>query len=154
VKSLILISLIVVLKVLGDVSLSHGMHEVGEVNPLHPFALLGVGLRMLTNPWVDTAMTVLLTYTLLYMSALSWLDLSYLLPMTTTGYVLTAMLAWLLLHEEIDATRWAGTFTIAIGVLLVGLSDHRKNRQKALNSSRRQGTSAQSHQDETCEHKR
>ena len=88
-KSLIVISLVVVLKVLGDVSLSHGMREVGEMHPLHPLAMLEIGLHMVTNPWIDVATTLLLTYTLLYMSALSWLDLSYLLPITTSGYVLS-----------------------------------------------------------------
>jgi drug/metabolite transporter (DMT)-like permease len=130
------------------------MREVGEVNPFQPLALLGLALRTIANPWVDSAMALLLTYTLLYMSALSWLDLSYLLPMTTSGYVLSALSAWLLLHEEIDTTRWAGTFTIAIGVVFIGLSDHRKNRQKSLKSSRRQGTCAQTNQDKTPEHRR
>lgn len=64
-KSLIVISLIVVLKVLGDVSLSHGMREVGEMHPLHPLAMLEIGLHMVTNPWIDVATTLLLTYTLL-----------------------------------------------------------------------------------------
>ncbi len=143
-KNLIVISLVVVLKVLGDVCLSHGMREVGEVHLLHPLALLAIGLRTLTDPWVDIAMTLLLAYILLYMAVLSWLDLSYVLPMTTSGYVLTALFAWLLLHEEIAATRWAGTFTIAIGVLLVGLSDAAKGRLPVREPS---------HQDKTTEHK-
>lgn len=153
-KSLIVISLIVVLKVTGEVCLSHGMHEIGEVNLFQPMALLGIGLRTLTNPWVDLAMTTLLTHTLLYMSALSWLDLSFIMPMTASCYVLNALFAWLLLDETIPATRWLGTLTIMAGVIVVGLSDCRKSRRKKLKSSIRQRISSPTHRYENYPPKR
>ncbi len=137
-KSLIVISLVVVLKVIGEVCLSHGMHQVGEVDTFQPMALLGIGLRTLINPWVDIAMTTLLSHTLLYMSALSWLDLSFMMPMMASCYVLNSLFAWLLLDEQIPATRWLGTLIIMVGVIFIGLSDRPKSRQKALNPSKRQ----------------
>jgi len=133
VKSFIFITLIIVLNVLGNVCLSHGMQQVGEVHPLHPLALLTLGLHTIINPWFDLAIVFLITYTLLYMSALSWLDLSYLLPMTAFHYVLTALLASQLLHEQIATVRWAGTLTITLGVLLVGLSDRKKDSKNSGN---------------------
>ena len=136
------------LKSLGDVCLSHGMREVGEVNPLHPLGMVAVGLRTLANPWVDLAMTFLLMYSLLSLSALSWLDLSYILPITAFNYVLTSLLAWRLLHEEIAVTRWVGTLTIAFGVLFVSLSDRRKQQQKVLGLPTGRGASAQRYQEE------
>jgi transporter family protein len=136
VKSLIVISLVVVLKVIGEVCLSHGMHQIGEVDPFQPMALLGVGLRTLINPWVDIAMTTLLSHTLLYMSALSWLDLSFMMPMMASCYVLNALFAWLLLDEQIPVTRWLGTAVIMVGVILVGVSDRKTSRQKAAESAK------------------
>jgi hypothetical protein len=56
-KSLTVILLVVVLNVLGDVCLSYGMRQVGEVHPLHPVSVLLVGLRMFANPWVALAIT-------------------------------------------------------------------------------------------------
>ncbi|MBV9386959.1 MAG: hypothetical protein JOZ78_11090 [Chroococcidiopsidaceae cyanobacterium CP_BM_ER_R8_30] len=144
-------SLIVIFKSLGDVCLSHGMREVGKVNPLHPLAMLAVGLRTISDPWVGLAVIFLLMYSLLSLSALSWLDLSYMLPITAINYVLTSLLAWRLLHEEIVATRWAGTLTIALGVLFVSMSEHRKSRQKTLKLST-QCTSFPSYQNESRRH--
>ncbi len=138
-KSFIVISLVVVLNVLGDTCLSHGMREVGEVHPLHPVSVLLVGLRMITNPWVALAVTLLLADTLLYMAALSWLELSYLMPMTKLQHLLTALCAWLLLDEQITATTWAGTLTIAIGALLVDQSERKNTRRQMLQSSKYQG---------------
>ena len=131
-KTFIFITFIVVLNVLGNVCLSHGIREVGEVHPLHPLAAFSLMLRTLINPWFDLAIVLLLTYTLLYMSALTWLDLSYLLPMTAFNYVLTAILASLLLHEQIAITRWAGTSIIMLGILLVGWSDVKRQDPKRL----------------------
>lgn len=142
-KSLILIALIILLKVFGNVSLSVGMKEIGQVkllNLVDPSSLFAFGFRTLTNPWVVIAMFLLLSYTLVYLSSLSWLDLSYILPMTTLGYVLNALLAWLVLNEQIAKTRWIGTILIMVGVLVVGMGGHRRSRRKAVFPSDRDET--------------
>jgi uncharacterized membrane protein len=51
-----------------------------------------------------------------YMSALSWADLTYVLPATSIGYVLLAFMAKFVLHENVTATRWLGIVLIAAGV--------------------------------------
>lgn len=107
------------------------MREIGPLPLSEPFALLAIGIQVLTNLSVDLGMILELTFFLLYLLALSWLDLSYLLPITASNYLLTTLLAGVVLHEAIDLTRWAGTAVIAIGVLLVGLSDLKSGSQTA-----------------------
>lgn len=143
-KSFIIITLIILLKVFSNVSLSEGMSQVGEIDLnkiLDPVALLSLGFQTLTNFWVVVAMFLLLVYITLYLSALSWLDLSYLLPMTTLGYALNALLAWLLLGENIAITRWMGTLLIMIGVLVVAIGGHRRSKRRKLDATRRQNPS-------------
>lgn len=138
-KSLIIIALTVILKVFGNVSLGQGMREIGELELarfLDPAALLAFAFHTLTNLWVVGAMALLVVYIVLYLSSLSWLDLSYVLPMTTLGYVLNALLAWLLLNEDIAITRWMGTFLIMIGVLVIGIGGHRRSRREALDTQK------------------
>ncbi len=149
-KSFIVISLVVLFKSLGDVCLSHAMREIGEMNPMHPLAMAAVGLRMIANPWLDLATTLLCMYSVLSLSALSWLDLSYMLPLTAFNYVLTSLFAAQLLHEQITATRWLGTLTIASGVLFISLSDRAKTQQLELKPSLRHSIQCQ---DEDREHK-
>jgi uncharacterized membrane protein len=55
------------------------------------------------------------------MTLLSWADLSYVLPVTSIGYVLVALTGRFLLNERITAHRWAGILLIMSGVALVSL---------------------------------
>jgi drug/metabolite transporter (DMT)-like permease len=50
------------------------------------------------------------------MSALSWADLTYVLPATSLSYVLVALVGHFRLHEEISPARWLGIALIAAGV--------------------------------------
>jgi len=51
---------------------------------------------------------------------LSRADLSYVLLVTSVGYVLVAILGWSVLGESISTWRWVGTALITFGVSLVG----------------------------------
>lgn len=53
---------------------------------------------------------------------LSRLPLSQAYPVLSVGYIITALLAWIILDESITLTRWAGVGLIIAGVLLVSRS--------------------------------
>ncbi len=116
----VVLALVVVLQVAANVCLSRGMRQVGELHTLDPAGLLAIGLRLLTNRSVLLGVALLIAFFLAYLVALSRLDLSYVLPMTASSYVLTVLFAWWALGEAVDAMRWAGTCAVTIGVLLVG----------------------------------
>jgi drug/metabolite transporter (DMT)-like permease len=50
------------------------------------------------------------------MTALSWADLTYVLPASSLGYVLLAFIAKFLLHEQVSLTRWLGIALVSAGV--------------------------------------
>jgi drug/metabolite transporter (DMT)-like permease len=50
------------------------------------------------------------------MTALSWADLTYVLPATSLGYVLLALIAKYFLHEQVSPLRWLGIALISAGV--------------------------------------
>jgi len=97
---------------IGDTLLARGMKQVGNVS-LHnlPDIILSVW-----NPWVALGIFFLLGFFAAYMTALSWADLTYVLPATSLGYVLLALIAKLFLHEQVSATRWLGIGLISAGV--------------------------------------
>lgn len=76
----------------------------------------------LFNPWVALGVSLLILWMLSRMTLLSWADLSYVLPVTSLGYVLTAILGRAFLGEQVSPQRWAGTFLIVAGTTLVGLT--------------------------------
>src|SRR5215831_13024397 len=108
------------------------MRSVGIIEELNPGAVYAYGIKTATNPWVMLGFGLLVAFFALYLAALSRLDLSYVLPMTASTYVLTALSAWLILRESVSPTRWAGTLAVTVGIVLVTDSERRKARQ--LNS--------------------
>jgi uncharacterized membrane protein len=96
----------------GDSMLSYGMKQTGSISIHH---LQGVILALL-NPWVAIGILLLLGFFATYSAALSWADLTYVLPATSLGYVLLALAAKFLLHEHVSAQRWLGIVLITAGV--------------------------------------
>lgn len=96
----------------GDTMLSHGMKQTGHVSITH---LQGLVLAVL-NPWVAVGIVLLLAFFASYMNALSWADLTYVLPATSLGYVLLALVARFALHEHVSPLRWLGIALISGGV--------------------------------------
>ena len=92
--------------------LSHGMKQTGTISIHH---LQGVILAIL-NPWVAVGILLLLAFFAAYMNALSWADLTYVLPATSLGYVLLALVAKFALHEQVSPMRWLGIALISGGV--------------------------------------
>lgn len=96
----------------GDSMLSYGMKQVGSISLNH---LSSVILAIL-NPWVAVGILLLLAFFASYMTALSWADLTYVLPATSVGYVLLALIARFALHEQVSPLRWLGIALISGGV--------------------------------------
>ena len=134
-KNFIVLSLLVVLQVLGYTWLSHGMRQIGAVDTLNPSTLLKIGVHVSTNPWIVFGVISLIGAMLLYLTALSRLELGYVLPMTASSYVLTDLFAWSILHESISALRWAGTLTVTAGVLILGLDEVSKSARQVTKRS-------------------
>jgi len=113
-KYLVLVG-ITVFSTAGDSLLARGMKDLGNIS-LHNLSGL---LLAVVNPWVTAGIVFLLAFFACYMSALSWADLTYVLPATSLAYVLVALVGHFRLHEVILPTRWLGIALIAAGVGLV-----------------------------------
>lgn len=96
----------------GDTSLGVGMKRLGPVSLTHPDALI----TALRTPWVLSGVLLLLLWTACYLTALTWADLTFVLPATSLAYVAVALLSRFWLHEQISPARWAGIGLITAGV--------------------------------------
>ena len=123
---------ITVFSTAGDSLLARGMKDLGNVNvSLHNLSAL---LLAVLNPWVTAGILLLLAFFSCYMSALSWADLTYVLPATSLAYVLVALVGHFRLHEEISPTRWLGIALIAAGVGFVAAGPSLTPRHERRNS--------------------
>jgi len=111
----------------GDVMLKRGMDDIGQIhlsNWTHIFSAF-------VDPWVILGITFLAGFFYAYLTALSWADLTYVLPATAFGYVVTAFLSRFFLHEAVSPWRWAGVLLITCGVGLVARGPSLTERQKS-----------------------
>jgi len=114
-KTRTVIALLVASNVLGNFTLSRGLHEVGRLVSLSPWPYI----HAFVNPLVVLGVLLLIVWLISQLSLLSRVDLSYVLPVTSVSYVLTAMMGEFLLHERVSTERWIGIGLIGLGVSLV-----------------------------------
>jgi uncharacterized membrane protein len=82
--------------------------------------LLSMGLKGANAALAVIGVALLILWTLSRMTLMSWADLSYILPITSVGYILTALAGKYLLAEQISGARWWGTLLIFAGMAVVG----------------------------------
>jgi drug/metabolite transporter (DMT)-like permease len=126
VKTKLTLAVIIVSSALGNVLLSKGMKQLGDISHQPAWRIVGSALAAMLNPWVAAGVALLALFFFSYLAALSWADLSYVLPATAPGYLLTAGLSYWLLGERISAWRWLGTVLIVTGVVLVVRTEKRR----------------------------
>ena len=110
-----ILGLIILCSTAGDFFLKVGMSQVGHVHWQHPLALI----TALFNPWVALGTFTLIVFFVSFMDALTWAALTYVMPATALGYVLTALLSAWVLQEHVSPYRWAGVCLISLAVGLV-----------------------------------
>jgi drug/metabolite transporter (DMT)-like permease len=104
----------------GDALLSAGMDKVGPVS-LHHLSTL---IYAVTTPKIIAGIVLLIGFFASYLASLSWADLTYVLPATSIGNVIVALLARFWRHEQISPLRWLGILliTAAVGFVAQGPS--------------------------------
>ena len=97
---------------LGDSCLSRGMTSLPAISLAHPATLIAA----VFTPWIAVGIALLIGFFASYLTALSWADLTFVLPATALGNVVVALIARFWLNEPISLERWAGIVLITVGV--------------------------------------
>lgn len=116
-KTRLFAAIVVLTNVTGNFALSWGIK--------HGAAMDGSAwsfVRVIFDPWVFCGILLLSGWVLSRMALLSWADLSYVIPVTSVGFVMNAIMGAVFLGEIITPTRWLGTLCIVGGTVLVGLT--------------------------------
>lgn len=116
----IVLGVVAVTAPLGDTLLSLGMGDVGPVSIHHLSKLF----TAFTVPNVIIGIALLIAFFSSYLASLSWADLTYVLPATSIGNVIVALLARFWKGEHISPMRWFGVvlITAAVGFVTRGPS--------------------------------
>jgi drug/metabolite transporter (DMT)-like permease len=124
-KTRLFAAIVILSNTLGNFFIARGMRGLAEPadSPLHM-------LLAIFTPWVALGIALLILWLLSRMVLLSWADLSYVLPVTSLGYVANALMGHFFLGEHITLARWSGTLLIVAGTVLVGMGSHAQDSRR------------------------
>lgn len=114
----LLIFLSVCLNVVAQLLLKIGMTKIGHFD----FTLANlwpIGWKVATNLPIVIGLTIYVASVTIWLMVLSRSDVSFAYPLSSLGYVLTAIAAAMLLGEQVTVLRMAGILFIVLGVFLV-----------------------------------
>jgi len=126
-KTRLLTLLVIGSNVAGNVLLSHGMRQVGKIVSASPLDYV----RAFANPWAVLGVLAMIFWMIGDLALLSRADLSFVLQVTASSYVLIAIAGHFLLRERISSINWAGIVVITLGVVLAG-----ETRARTTNGAR------------------
>ena len=115
--------LIVVAGTGGELCVSRAMKTVGEVSDFRPRAIVRVILRALRVGWMWAGVGLMAVAFFSLLGALSFLNVSFVVPVTALSYVAGALGAVFFLRERVSSRRWLGVFLVSLGVTLVFLGN-------------------------------
>jgi len=92
-RQYVILGLVSLCAPLGDACLSRGMSAMPPISLVHPLELI----HAVFTPWISLGIVLLIGWFASNLTALSWADLTYVLPATASGYVVMEILAhfWL-----------------------------------------------------------
>lgn len=134
-KVLIILVAALVFEAVGVVLLSRGLKEINEGTGAGAGQLLNLARKGVSNPSLLTGVLLeaLFFGALLYL--LSQKDVSLVWPLTSLGFVITALAARWILREEVSWVRWCGVILIVLGACLVSYSEMLKPKTRVLEPS-------------------
>lgn len=122
-RTLVFVLLMVLASSAGDIFLKQGMDRIDV--QLTPASLGNAFLQTVASGRIWLGVGCVLISFVLYLMLMSWADYSYVMPVSSFGYALVALLAVLVLGESVTLGRWAGVALICLGVTLVGRTEPR-----------------------------
>jgi len=118
-KTVLVMLVAVTAGTIGDILLTKGMKELGDLSVMNLRGIMSAAYQALTSPKLVFGTAMLAVFFFLWLAVLSWEDLSVALPMQALNYVLVAFLSQYFLGEVVTPLRWAGTVLVCIGVVLI-----------------------------------
>ncbi|WP_456450317.1 EamA family transporter [Palaeococcus sp. (in: euryarchaeotes)] len=96
-----------------------GMNSIG---PLEKLLSLKTVTMILSNKYIIIGLVLYGVSSVLWLIGLSMLDVSLMYPLLSLAYVVTTVLAFMILNEPVRTTRWIGVLLIILGSILVGVN--------------------------------
>jgi len=122
IKVAITLGLAIVFASLGDILLSRGMQQNGELSVHRARDIPTIANHTFRTPAILLGVVSMALYFGLYMASLAWVDVSVANPLTALSYLVATVYAIVAMRERVCFMRWAGIVGIVLGAFFVGIS--------------------------------
>ena len=113
----------VLLNAVAQLLLKAGATSAGHISVVAGSSVLWrTATGLVQHPAILGGLVCYAISVLVWIVALSRVEVSIAYPMLSIGYVVNALLAWWLFGEHVSVQRWLGIGVIVIGVVLVARS--------------------------------
>ena len=117
--ALILVFICIIGSVVGQIAMKSGMSEIGKIQDLRQLMNYGTLFHIFTNIRVLTGLLIYAASAILWLGALSTLNVSVMYPLLSLAYVFTAVAAFIFLKENIGLFNWVGIILVVAGSFLI-----------------------------------
>lgn len=111
----------VLLNAIAQLSLKASVSEMGAISVSMSTAW-PVALRLMSEPWLWVGLMCYGVSVIVWILALSRVDVTIAYPMLSIGYIVNALAAWAMLGEVLGPGRIVGIGIITVGVIVLARS--------------------------------
>ena len=130
-KLILILLIALVFEAIGVVFLSKGIKQVGDVPKISTVEIARVIRTGVTNVNIILGIFFEAIFFAGLLILMSKGDVSFIWPLTSLSFVMTAIAAKWFLHEQISAARWTGICLIMIGATLITWSEKSQKQHAA-----------------------
>lgn len=115
-SSALLLAVNVILAILGQLAMKHGVSTIGRLDLQHigPFLV-----RAASSFWIWVGIALYALSTVFWVMVLSKVSLSIAYPTLSLGYVLIVLISAIFLNEPLTSSKALGSVVIVLGVILL-----------------------------------
>ena len=117
VSGLIIVLIVVLISSVGQIMLKQGVSNVGGLKLSEIFSLKL--FSVLFYPLIFFGILFYAGAMILWLVGLSTMDVSFMYPLISMGYIITTFFAVVFLNEQVTLVRWLGVILIVLGAFLI-----------------------------------
>ena len=114
-----LVVICIFLGAFGQISMKTGMNQLDKVNSISDLISLKMVISVLSNFYVVLGLSFYFIGAFLWLAAMSSLNISFMYPLLSLAYLITAIFAYFYMGETITILRWTGIALVIVGCFLI-----------------------------------
>lgn len=104
---------------MGQIFWKEGMSGIGKISGMKDLLQVKTAWDIFTNRYILLGLFLYAMSVFLWLGAMSTLDVSFMYPLLSLGYAVTAILAFVFIGESVSIIRWIGIVLVIAGCILI-----------------------------------